>query len=158
MAMNGYCTLPRSPEVKSPHQIHFGGEALNQRDTISVFLFPPTWYQKSTLIGVANHGKLSGISALNRRTILNKINVSFIVHFCLGKYNFSLDPFLTHFVCCKNEHSTQKLHSRTKNITWFTLYSIKNNGLFPQSYSLLKITLINDLILYNYSYVLNKAK
>ena len=34
-------------------------------------------------------------------TILKKINVSFIVHFCLGKYSFSLNtlnPFLKDFV------------------------------------------------------------
>ena len=30
-------------------------------------------------------------------TILQKINVSFIAHFCLGKYSFSLDTFKTHF-------------------------------------------------------------
>ena len=26
-------------------------------------------------------------------TILKKINVSFIIHYCLDKYNFSLDTF-----------------------------------------------------------------
>ena len=35
---------------------------------------------------------------MQRGTILKKINVSFIVHFCLGKYSLSPDVFLTHFV------------------------------------------------------------
>ena len=35
------------------------------------------------------NGKLFGISALKAK----KINFSLIVHFCLGKYNFSLDTF-----------------------------------------------------------------
>ena len=32
-------------------------------------------------------------SGFAKGTILKKINVSFIVHFCLGKYSFSLDTF-----------------------------------------------------------------
>ena len=34
----------------------------------------------------------------DKETILKKINVSFIVHFCLGKYGFSLDTFWIHFL------------------------------------------------------------
>ena len=29
----------------------------------------------------------------NKEIILKKINIQFIVHLCLGKYNFSLDTF-----------------------------------------------------------------
>ena len=40
------------------------------------------------------NGKLTGISILNAKgTILKKINVSFIVHFCIDKYSFNLYKF-----------------------------------------------------------------
>ena len=32
-----------------------------------------------------------------KESILKKINVSFIIHFCHGKYNFSLDSFWKYF-------------------------------------------------------------
>ena len=38
--------------------------------------------------------KLTGINVLNaKKTLLKKINVSFIVHFCFGIYSFSLNTF-----------------------------------------------------------------
>ena len=44
--------------------------------------------------GTSTNGKLTGISVLNvKKTIPKKINVSFIVPFCLSKYRFSFDTF-----------------------------------------------------------------
>ena len=43
--------------------------------------------------------KFAGINVLNAKgTILKKINVSFSVHFCYGKYSSTLDTFLTLFL------------------------------------------------------------
>ena len=45
--------------------------------------------------GASINRKLTGISVLKvKGSILKKINVSFIVHFCLGQYRSSLDIFL----------------------------------------------------------------
>ena len=50
--------------------------------------------------GASTNKKLTKISALNiKRIMLKKINVSFIVHFCFGQYNPSLDAFWTHLMC-----------------------------------------------------------
>ena len=44
--------------------------------------------------------KLTGITVLDvKGTALKKIDVSFIVHFCLGKYSLSHDTFWTHLIC-----------------------------------------------------------
>ena len=44
--------------------------------------------------GPLTNKKFPGIRMLNmKRTTLKKINVLFIVHFCFGKYYFSLDIF-----------------------------------------------------------------
>ena len=57
-------------------------------------------YQKRSFNGAPTHGKLTGIIVLNaRKTILKKINVSFIVHFCLSKYSLILDTF---WICIVN--------------------------------------------------------
>ena len=45
--------------------------------------------------------KVSVLILFNTLCILKKINVSFIVHFCLGKYSFSLDTFWTKLAFCK---------------------------------------------------------
>ena len=37
-------------------------------------------------------------SVSGKGSILNKINVSFVVNSCLSKYNFSLDTFWTHIL------------------------------------------------------------
>ena len=48
----------------------------------------------TSLRGAPTIGKFTGISVLNAKgAILNKINVSYIVSFCLGKYSFSLNTF-----------------------------------------------------------------
>ena len=47
------------------------------------------------------HEKLVGIGVLNTKgRILKKINVSFNVHYCLGKYGFSLNTYY-HIRHCK---------------------------------------------------------
>ena len=44
--------------------------------------------------GAFTNEKLTGINVLNAKgTILNTINVSFIDHFCFGKYSFNLNTF-----------------------------------------------------------------
>ena len=49
--------------------------------------------------GSSTNRKLLGIRILiTNETVLKKINVSFIVNFCLGKYNLCLDTFQTHLV------------------------------------------------------------
>ena len=51
-------------------------------------------YLKGSFWDALTNGILTGISEVNGMgTILKKINVSFIVHFCLCKYSFSLDTF-----------------------------------------------------------------
>ena len=52
---------------------------------------------KREIPGVLTSGELTGISMLNaKETIEKKMNVSFIVGFCLGKYSFSLNTSWTH--------------------------------------------------------------
>ena len=44
--------------------------------------------------GILSNGKLAENIALNaNETTLRKINVSFIIYLCLGKYSFSFDTF-----------------------------------------------------------------
>ena len=58
-----------------------------------------TGYQKRNCRGALINEKFTGISILNDKgTILKKMNVSFIVSFCLGKYNFNLNFSLTHLI------------------------------------------------------------
>ena len=41
-----------------------------------------------------DQGKLTGISELNaKETIFKKMNVSFIISFCVSKYSITLDTF-----------------------------------------------------------------
>ena len=50
--------------------------------------------QISSFSGAFTNRKLNGISVLNAKgSILKKINISFIIHFCLDKYSFSQDTF-----------------------------------------------------------------
>ena len=50
--------------------------------------------RKEYFRGDLTNGKHTGINVLKaKRTILKKINVSFIVHFYLGKYSFSFHTF-----------------------------------------------------------------
>ena len=54
-------------------------------------------YQKMSFGGVSDSGKLAGISVVTAKVkILKKINISFIVHFFLGKCSFSIDTLKTH--------------------------------------------------------------
>ena len=47
-----------------------------------------------TFIGALINGNLTGISVLNAKvTILKNIYILFIINFCLGQCNFSLDTF-----------------------------------------------------------------
>ena len=68
--------------------------------------------------GASTKGKLCGISVLNAtRIILKKMNVSFIVNFCLGKYNFNHVTFGTQHLSCSNESeslSAQIMESRIR--------------------------------------------
>ena len=51
-------------------------------------------YERRRFRGALTYRKLSGISVMNAMgTILKKVNVSFIVNFCLGKYVSNLDTF-----------------------------------------------------------------
>ena len=47
----------------------------------------------------STYEKLSGRSVLNRKsTILKKINVLFIIHFCIGKYSINIDTSWTYVI------------------------------------------------------------
>ena len=48
--------------------------------------------------GTSTNEKIVRISGLNDNKTIPKKNVSIIVHFCLGKYNFSHDNFRTQHV------------------------------------------------------------
>ena len=49
---------------------------------------------KRSFSGDSTNGKVAGISVMNAKcTILKKMNVSFILHFCPGKYSLSLNTF-----------------------------------------------------------------
>ena len=54
-----------------------------------------TLYQKRSFKGALNNVKLAGISLLIQWGQFGKMNISFIVYFCHGKYRFSLDSFRT---------------------------------------------------------------
>ena len=56
-----------------------------------------TSYKNRCLKSTLNNGKLTGISLLTAEwTILKKIKVLFIVHFCFSKYGISLVIFCKH--------------------------------------------------------------
>ncbi len=78
-----------SPKMK----IHLGGQIRGCNEYSKKKEWPVyTPYQKGNLKGAPIHGILAGIIMLNaKQTILKRINVSFIVHFCFGKFSFSLD-------------------------------------------------------------------
>ena len=48
-------------------------------------------YEKRNFRGASTNGKLAGINA--NGTVLNEINLSFIVHLSLGKFSFSVHTF-----------------------------------------------------------------
>ena len=53
-----------------------------------------TLIEMYTVSKISISNKPTGISVLNiKRTILNEINFSLIVYFCLGKYSISLNIF-----------------------------------------------------------------
>ena len=56
-------------------------------------------YQRRVLGGASTNEKFFGITVLNaKRNISKRINVLFIVHFCLGKYSFSHNTFWIYLI------------------------------------------------------------
>ena len=59
-----------------------------------------TPYQKMSLRGTSTNGKLTGIIVLNAKwNILKRINISFIVYFCLSKYSLSTNTLRSKSNC-----------------------------------------------------------
>ena len=57
------------------------------------------YISKEKFRGALTNENLTGISVLNtKETILKKINISFIVHFCLGKHDFRLGKNMNLFL------------------------------------------------------------
>ena len=69
-----------------------------------------------------------------KRTFLKKINVSFIVHFCLGKYSFSLDTFWTYFISWKKELMFHSLFISVLVNTVLILIHFKHTLYFEENY------------------------
>ena len=72
--------------------------------------------KKINFRGAPNSRKLNGMCMFNaKENVLKKINISFIVHFCLVKYSFSFNPFFNTLVF-KVVFFFKKSTAKTKNL------------------------------------------
>ena len=82
--------------------------------------------KKKKIRGAGDKGKLSTISVVNvKRTILNKINISFIGNAFLSTLGFGLETFSTYLVFIQNSEKLyfiiweiHLLHSHQNKIAW----------------------------------------
>ena len=80
--------------VSSTYQLIFDVvENIKRNSTVLI----PTAANEEYFRGTSTNEKFAGINFLNAKwSILKKINVSFLFHFCFCKYSFSFDTVKTY--------------------------------------------------------------